>query len=90
MKLTYTLIALLLFGATRVGFAAGGDGVIENGQFSASSMQVEKRVHEGVTLKTSYLPDLAFDGDESTRWSSEFKDDQWIAVDLEKALNCKP
>lgn len=31
-------------------------------------------------------PGLAFDGDASTRWSSQFADDAWIRVDLGAAL----
>lgn len=31
-------------------------------------------------------PGLAFDGDASTRWSSQFADDAWIRVDLGATL----
>src|SRR5213076_1296452 len=34
------------------------------------------------SYSSSYTPDLANDGDSSTRWSSAFADNQWWQVDL--------
>lgn len=34
-----------------------------------------------------YLPEYATDGVETTRWSTEYADDQWLQVDLEGVFN---
>jgi hypothetical protein len=47
-------------------------------------------LHNGAVASSSFdsnfTPNLAVDGDRSTRWSSEFSDPQWIAVDLGRFL----
>ncbi|MCD1260402.1 discoidin domain-containing protein [Paenibacillus athensensis] len=70
------LAVVLTFGAVTVyppttGRAAGSYLLSLNRPAFASSV-------EG----TSYTADKAFDGDLSSRWSSEFADPQWIYVDL--------
>ncbi len=44
-----------------------------------------RKIAQNVRASTSqkgHLAGYAFDGDEKTRWSSEFKDHQWLLVDL--------
>ncbi len=49
----------------------GGPDLARGKSATASSLQEEQ-----------LLPGLAVDGDESTRWASAFRDNQWLAVDL--------
>jgi hypothetical protein len=45
------------------------------------------RMATAYSTENGYTPNLAFDGDPSTRWSSEFSDPQWISVDLGASAN---
>lgn len=52
-------------------YGAGATDIAQGKPASASSVET-----------AGFEPELAFDGDGSTRWSSERTDPQWIAVDL--------
>ena len=44
-----------------------------------------KRATASSLQEPQHKAENAFDGDEATRWASEFKDNEWLAVDLGKA-----
>jgi hypothetical protein len=45
-----------------------------------------KRATASSVHAPEYRPEYAVDGDAGTYWSSEFKDDAWLAVDLGKSI----
>jgi beta-glucosidase len=87
MKLAYRLSLFFLIGMGHYSLAEDGNSKIENGPFSSSSMLVKERIHEGVLLKTNFLPNYAFDGDENTRWESIKRENQWLIVDFQKKVS---
>lgn len=66
-KLVSSLRDVEVLSPEKLGFAFGKPAS------ASSSVTVDDR---------KYLPEYAFDGDHSTRWSSEFSEPQWIAADL--------
>ncbi|MBN1413275.1 MAG: discoidin domain-containing protein [Spirochaetales bacterium] len=49
---------------------------------AAENLSLNKSAVAYSVENDQYTPNLAFDGNLSTRWSSEFSDPQWIMVDL--------
>ena len=47
-----------------------------------NGLAYQKPVTASSTHSAAYKPEYAVDGDSGTYWSSEFKDDAWLAVDL--------
>ena len=48
----------------------------------AGNIALNKPVFASSSFDAGYTPDRAVDGSSLTRWSSEFSDPQWIAIDL--------
>ena len=55
----------------------------------ATNLALNKPAVASSSFDSSFTPHLAVDGDPTTRWSSEFSDPQWIAVDLGRFLAIK-
>ena len=61
-------------GADSMSFASG---------VPAPNIALNRPIVTSSSFDSTFTPERAVDGNASTRWSSEFSDPQWIAVDLE-------
>ncbi|HHW58573.1 MAG TPA: hypothetical protein GXX15_13260 [Clostridia bacterium] len=55
---------------------------VSNGGNNLTNLALNKPATASSIENSNYLASYAFDGNQSTRWSSAFSDPQWIAVDL--------
>lgn len=68
---------------TRYGFSLWSFEVYGSDQVATENISYQKNVTTSSNQKTSHAGVYAVDGSTSSRWSSDFSDNQWIAIDLE-------
>ncbi len=73
--------------ATRTNTAVGPTATRTNTPTSSTNLALNKPASSSSNETTAFTPNLAVDGNTSTRWSSAFSDPQWIRVDLGATVN---
>src|SRR5690606_36645039 len=68
---------------TRYGFSLWNFEIYGSDKIAVENISQQKKVTTSSDQKTSHAGSYAVDGSTSTRWSSDFADGQWIAIDLE-------